>query len=173
MRSDATQGATIVLGTTSQGIEDVARDEGTTLLERAGVEVLDSHVKGFDRPGIVTWEVGPIDAPAAAGAANPDANGSALCGSDANRRLRERVWDALRPARSLYHVAVHLAEPHGVRDPARMVGGRPHHGAQCTLIDRPFQCHQVPPPEEDIRLESVTFSSYLKPPGPPELPIAQ
>ena len=91
---------TVVLGTTSPGIEDVARDEGTALLERGGVAVVASQVRGLDRPGVVTWEIQTID---------PDGSGDADAQA-ANRILRERVGAALGCARSLYHVVVHLAE---------------------------------------------------------------
>lgn len=100
-RDDASAGdVTVVLGTTSPGIEDIARDEGTALLESGGVEVVTSQVRGLDRPGVAAWMVRVPE---------PDGSGGADIHA-ANRLLRERVWTALRHARSLYHVVVHLAE---------------------------------------------------------------
>ncbi len=80
----------IVRATTAPGIEDVARHEGCRLLGEAGLpgRAIDSDAdSGFGIPGVVAWRLDPS---------------VTFC------RLRDAAPFAA--ARSLFHVAVHVAE---------------------------------------------------------------
>ncbi len=79
----------IIRATTAPGIEDVAQDEGSALLAREGFPAVDAGESGacLRLPGVVVWELEPgvtVD--------------------------EVRRGDPLRSARSLFHVAVHVAE---------------------------------------------------------------
>jgi tRNA (guanine6-N2)-methyltransferase len=76
-----------IRATTAPGIEDVARDEAARLLAAAGIGVLESSARAFGLPGVVTLAIGP--------------------GIPFDRLRRA---DPLGAARSLFHVAVHIAE---------------------------------------------------------------
>jgi putative N6-adenine-specific DNA methylase/tRNA (guanine6-N2)-methyltransferase len=85
----------VVRATTTPGIEDVAAEEGERLLRASGVNAHRTGDAFFDQPGVVGWEV------EVAAEADTDTPGT---------EVRGRLWSALKEARSLYHVVVHLAE---------------------------------------------------------------
>ncbi len=79
----------IIRATTAPGIEDVAYEEGSLLLRRAGFgpAAVSEAAAALGLPGVVVWELEPKAA------------------------VEEvRATDPLRRARSLFHVAVHVAE---------------------------------------------------------------
>ena len=80
----------IIRGTTAPGIEDVARDEGVRLLADSGFSARPigcDNDSGFDLPGVVAWTLDPVVTV---------------------REIRDAA--PLAAARSLFHVAVHVAE---------------------------------------------------------------
>jgi tRNA (guanine6-N2)-methyltransferase len=82
-----------VRATTTPGLEDIAVAEGMQLLQAAGLAVTATEGPAFGLPGVVTWDMIPL---------HDNAEGSPV--------ERDEVWNALRRARSLYHVITHREE---------------------------------------------------------------